>query len=77
MKHWLAAVAAAPLMVACASAGAAETRYAAADADSQSVLIVNGQRIIIRDGDDAVRVIRTQLGANAGDDVEIDSRLRL
>lgn len=72
MKHWLAAVAAAPLMVACASAGAAETRYAAADADGQSVLIVNGQRIIIRDGEDAVRVIRTQLGANPGDDVEID-----
>lgn len=72
MKHWIAtaaAIAAAPLLVACASAGAAETRYAGAEERHGHVLVVNGQRVVIRDGAHAVRVIETAL--DGADDTSI------
>ena len=67
MKHWLAtaaAAAAAPLLVACASAGAA-TGYAEKEDRHQNVLIVNGERIIVRDGAHAIHIIEDAL---EGDD---------
>jgi len=63
MKHWLAtaaAVTAAPLLVACASAGAA-TGYAETDDRHQNVLIVNGERIVVRDGSHAIHIIEDAL----------------
>ena len=63
MKHWIAtaaAVTAAPLLVACASAGAA-TEYARDDDRHQNVLIVNGERIVVRDGAHAIHVIENAL----------------
>ncbi|MFP4519543.1 MAG: hypothetical protein ACLFQ5_08815 [Oceanicaulis sp.] len=56
MKHWLTAAALAPVLTACASAGAAET----ADAGAR-VLIVNGERIAIRPGADAAAAIEAAL----------------
>jgi flagellar biosynthesis GTPase FlhF len=75
MKHWIAtaaAVAAAPLLVACASAGAAQTRYADADERHGHVLVVNGQRVIIRDGAHAVRVIETALDGAGDTSISLD-----
>jgi hypothetical protein len=75
MKHWIAtaaAVAAAPLLVACASAGAAQTRYAEADERHGHVLVVNGQRVIIRDGAHAVRVIETALDGAGDTSISLD-----
>ncbi len=63
MKHWFATAAAvtvAPLLVACASAGAA-TEYARDDDRHQNVLIVNGERIIVRDGAHAIHIIEDAL----------------
>ena len=71
MKHWLAtaaAAAAAPLLVACASAGAA-TEYARDDDRHQNVLIVNGERIVVRDGQHAIHVIEEAL--EDGDDASL------
>lgn len=75
MKHWIAtaaAVAAAPLLVACASAGAAETRYAEANERHDHVLVVNGQRIVIRNGAHAVRVIETALDGDDDTSIRLD-----
>ncbi len=63
MKHLLAAVAATPLLIACASAGAAQI----ADAESQErVLVINGERIIIDDDTDAARAIEEALSDEHG-----------
>lgn len=63
MKHWLAtaaAAAAAPLLVACASAGAA-TEYTQEHDRRHNVLVVNGERIVIRDGAHAIHIIEEAL----------------
>jgi DNA repair exonuclease SbcCD ATPase subunit len=64
MKHWLAAAAAAPLLVACASAGAT-----VAEADSPSEvreLLINGHRVVISEGGDASTAIARVLELEGG-----------
>jgi DNA repair exonuclease SbcCD ATPase subunit len=64
MKHWLAAAAAAPLLVACASAGAT-----VAEAESPSEvreLLVNGHRVVISEGGDASTAIARVLELEGG-----------
>jgi hypothetical protein len=75
MKHWIAtaaAVTAAPLLVACASAGATQTPYAEADDRNGHVLVVNGQRVVIHDGAHAVRVIETALDGAEDASITLD-----
>ncbi len=59
MKHWLAAAAAAPLLVACASAGAQTS--GAERAQDTRILVVNGERIVISEGGDAASAIEDAL----------------
>lgn len=64
MKHLLAAVAATPLLIACASAGAAQT----SDAERhERVLVINGERIIIDDRSSAAEAIESALARGDGD----------
>jgi hypothetical protein len=68
MKLWLTGAVAAPLLIACASAGA---QTAAQDAPDRRVLIVNGEAIVLNDGERAADAIAEAL---SGAD---DDRLRL
>ena len=64
MRHWIAtaaAVTAAPLLVACASAGAAQSEFADSDDRHRNVLIVNGERIVVQDGAHAIHIIEDAL----------------
>ncbi len=74
MKHWIAtaaAITAAPLLVACASAGAA-TDYAARDDGHKNVLIINGERVIVRDGAHAIHIIEDALEDGDGASLSLD-----
>lgn len=71
MKTLFAAVAAAPLLMACASAGALD-HPEHAHAESSNVLIINGERIIVRDGEHVVRIIETKLSDDTHGEVEFD-----
>jgi len=68
IKSFVSAVAAAPLLMACASAGAVET----AAHSGENVLVVNGERIIVRDGAHAVRIIQTSLDDRDGEALEFE-----
>jgi hypothetical protein len=70
MKHLLAAAACAPLLIACASAGAQTGAAAAEDHVETRILIVNGQRIVLSDDGDAATAIQEALSRD-------DDRLRL
>ena len=64
MRHWIAtaaAVTAAPLLVACASAGAAQSEFADSNDRHRNVLIVNGERIVVQDGAHAIHIIEDAL----------------
>ena len=68
MKHLLAAAAISPLLIACASAGAQTTGAAASQVEESQtrVLIVNGQRIELADGDNAATAIEQALEEAGG-----------
>lgn len=57
MKHWIAAAAAAPMLLACATAGA----QTADPGREDRVLIINGERIVIGKDGDAVAAIKEAL----------------
>lgn len=60
MKSWLTAVAAAPILVACASAGA-QTANVEAEAEERRVLLINGERIVVSEGENAGQTIELAL----------------
>lgn len=64
MKHLLAAAAAAPLLIACASAGAQTASSQAGE--EVRVLVVNGERVVISEQGDAASAIEEAL-ARSGD----------
>jgi vacuolar-type H+-ATPase subunit E/Vma4 len=70
MKHLLAAAACAPLLVACASAGAQTGATTAEDHGQTRSLIVNGQRIVLSDDGNAATAIQEALSRD-------DDHLRL
>ncbi|XBQ14913.1 MAG: hypothetical protein ABL308_08035 [Oceanicaulis sp.] len=74
MKHFLAACAAAPLIVACATAGAQEADLAGAERNTR-ILIVNGERIAIGDGGDAAEAIERAI--ERSDRKTVDLRLEI
>lgn len=71
MKHFLAAAALAPVLVACASADA---REAGAD-DTSRVLIINGERIALGRSGDAASAIEEALAGSGDERVRIQLEL--
>ncbi len=61
MKHLLAAAACAPLLIACASAGAQTAQSPDEDREDRRVLIINGERIELNGDGDAGLAIRQAL----------------
>lgn len=61
MKSWLTAVAAAPILVACASAGA---QNANVETEERRVLMVNGERIVLSEGENAGQAIQMRLAGH-------------
>lgn len=76
MKNLLAACAAAPLLIACATANADQAELAGhhGDTSAATVLIVNGERIVVHDRAEAFTVIQSAVNEDS-DDLHVEFRL--